>query len=131
MARISFTNYKFNKPPNLTKDEYNRTRNLLVNNPKISLNPPSFFVSTFKWELIFILIGILGGYVAYLNIIEWLTIIGLIPLVLVILGGHGIFFSMVSFFGYMADKSIYYSRLKKDIKNSVDYESFLRNRSKK
>lgn len=131
MARIIYTNYKFNTPPNLTRDEYITLKNQLTNNPKINLNPPSFFLNTFKWELVFILTGILGGYIAYLNIVEWLTIIGLIPLAIILLGGYGIFFSMLSFLGFMADKSFYYSKLKKDILNSLDYESFLYRRSKR
>jgi hypothetical protein len=130
MGRINYTSYKFNQPPNLTRDEYNSIKNQLINNPKIEINPPSFFLNTFKWEIVFILVGILGGYVAYLNIVEWLTIIGLIPFAIILLGGYSIFFSMLSYLAFMADKSIYYSKLKKDIKNSLDYESFLYQRSK-
>ena len=125
MATIQYKTYQFNYPSTLIESDYLILKEVLTNDPKFNINPKSNFIETFKSELIFLLIGLLGGILASLEIAEWLNWVGGIPA----LFAFGSLFSFVpslfSYLGYLEDKYNYYKKLKKDIIKASDYEDFI------
>lgn len=132
MATIQYTSYRFNKPSDLTEMDYKTLKELLNDNSKLNINPTSSFVETFKGELIMLVIGIVCGIIASFDIAEWLNWVFEIPAFIV---GIAFMFSLLpsffSYFGFVSDKSSYYSKLKKDIIKSNTYIDFTNIREKR
>lgn len=132
MATIQYTSYRFKKPSDLEEIDYKTLKELLNDDSKLNINPTSNFIETFKVELIMFGIGIVCGYIASLDITEWINLIFGLPAFIV--GSAFLFNFLPSFFsylGFVSDKSSYYSILKKDIIRSDSYIDFINIREKR
>lgn len=125
MATIEYTKYRFNKPFILSKWDYETMKELFKTNLSHNINPPSNFLESFKIELIIIGIGIIGFFIAILDIAEWLNWVGGIPAFVAFFSLYSFIPSLFSFLGFLSDKAFYYSKLKRDIKKSNNYNEFL------
>jgi hypothetical protein len=125
MATIQYTSYNFNIPSALAEIDYKTLKELLNANPKLNINPISSFIETFNIELKFLGIGIICASVASFDIAEWLNWVFGIPAFII---GSTFIFNLIptffSYFGYLSEKSGYYSKLKKDIIKSQTYIDF-------
>ena len=132
MATIQYTKYSFNKPPDLTERDYKTLKELLNDNSKLNINPKSSFIETFKVELIVFGIGIICGFIAFLDIAEWINWIFGIPAFLAV-GGFifSILPSIITYIDFVFDKSRYYYKLKRDIIKSKTYIDFSNIREKR
>jgi cytochrome c biogenesis protein CcdA len=132
MATIQYTRYSFNKPPDLTESDYKTLKELLNDNSKLNINPTSSFIQTFKVELIMLGIGIISGFIAFIDIAEWINWIFGIP---AFIAGWGFIFSFLpsflTYIDFVFDKSRYYSKLKRDIIKSKTYIDFNNIREKR
>ncbi|MCF8330287.1 MAG: hypothetical protein K9I37_08095 [Crocinitomicaceae bacterium] len=130
MARVQYTTYRFNRPSELRKEDYEILKEVLGNNPNHSINPPSSFIETFRGELIFLGAALLGLLILSFDV-EILNWIGGIAAFL----GFGVLFSFVpsalSYLGFLSEKASFYSRLRKDILRSSDYSEFQNIRNKR
>ena len=130
MARIQYTTYRFNRPNELRREDFEILKEVLSTNPEHSINPSSSFVETFKTELMFLGAAFVGLLILSFDI-EILNWIGGIAAFL----GFGMLLSFIpsalSYLGFLSEKSTYYSRLKKDILKSSDYLDFQNNRTKR
>lgn len=126
MATVQYTKYHFNRPPRLIQKDYEILKEILTENENFNLNPPSYFIGTFKGELIFLGIGIFAGVIAAAEIAEWLTVVASILGVMV---GYAFFTSFLpsfsSFFDFLSAKASFYRKLKRDIIKSTNYNEFL------
>ncbi|TRW98003.1 hypothetical protein [Flavobacterium gawalongense] len=132
MAKIQYTSYIFNKPPDLSEKEYKIMKELFNDNPKLNINPVSSFNKTFKVEIIFLGIGIICGLIASFDIANWLNLVFGIPSF--IIGITFVFSFIPSFFsylGFLSDKSNYYSNLKKDIIKTSTFTDYINLREKR
>lgn len=130
MATVQYTTYNFNTPPIISDNDFQILKDILTQNPNYDINPSSSFVETFKAELIFIGIGLIGCYLASLDLAEWLNWVGGIPAFLAFGSLFSFIPSMFSYLGYVSDKSNYYRKLKQKIINSENYNEFLNMRNK-
>ncbi|SDH89619.1 hypothetical protein SAMN04488062_11727 [Flavobacterium omnivorum] len=132
MAKIQYTSYNFNIPSALAEMDYKTLKELLNANPKLNINPTSSFIETFNTELKFLGIGIMCGAVASFDIAEWINWVFGIPAFII---GSTFIFNLLptffSYFGYLSEKSSYYSKLKKDIIKSQTYIDFNNLREKR
>ena len=132
MATIHYTSYNFNIPSALAEMDYKTLKELLNANPKLNINPSSSFIETFNIELKFLGIGIICASVASFDIAEWLNWVFGIPAFII---GSTFIFNLLptffSYFGYLSEKSSYYSKLKKDITKSQTYIDFNNIREKR
>jgi hypothetical protein len=130
MARVQYTTYRFNQPGELRREDYETLKEVLNSNPDHNINPPSSFFETFRGELIFLGASLIGLLILSFDV-EILNWIGGITALL----GIGVLFSFVpsalSYLGFLAQKSSYYSRLRKDILKSSDYSEFQNVRTKR
>lgn len=131
MATIQYTTYRFNRPPLISSDDYETLKEILTERPEYSINPPSSFVETFKGELIFLGIGSVGFLIASLDLAEWLNWVGGIPAFFAFFSLFSFVPSMLSYVGFVSDKSSYYGKLKRDIINSKNYTEFTNLRNKR
>jgi hypothetical protein len=131
MATIQYTTYRFNRPPLISSDDYETLKDILTERPEYSINPPSSFVETFKGELIFIGIGAVGFLIASLDLAEWLNWVGGIPAFFAFFSLFSFVPSMLSYVGFVTDKSSYYGKLKRDIINSKNYTEFTNLKNKR
>jgi hypothetical protein len=131
MATIQYTKYRFNRPPLISSDDYETLKEILTERPEYSINPPSSFVETFKGELIFLGIGAVGFLIASLDLAEWLNWVGGIPAFFAFFSLFSFVPSMLSYVGFVSDKSSYYDKLKRDIINSKNYTEFTNLRNKR
>jgi hypothetical protein len=131
MATIQYTTYRFNRPPLISSDDYETLKEILTERPEYSINPPSSFVETFKGELIFLGIGAVGFIIASLDLAEWLNWVGGIPAFFAFFSLFSFVPSMLSYVGFVSDKSSYYGKLKRDIINSKNYTEFTNLRNKR
>ena len=131
MATIQYTTYRFNRPPLISSDDYETLKEILTERPEYSINPPSSFVETFKGELIFLGIGAVGFLIASLDLAEWLNWVGGIPALFAFFSLFSFVPSMLSYVGFVSDKSSYYGKLKRDIINSKNYTEFTNLRNKR
>lgn len=131
MATIQYTTYRFNRPPLISSDDYETLKEILTERPEYSINPPSSFVETFKGELIFLGIGAVGFLIASLDLAEWLNWVGGIPAFFAFFSLFSFVPSMLSYVGFVSDKSSYYGKLKRDIINSKNYTEFTNLRNKR
>ena len=132
MATIQYTSYNFNIPTALAEMDYKTLKELLNANPKLNINPTSSFIETFNTELKFLGIGIICASVASFDIAEWVNWVFGIPAFII---GCTFIFNLLpsffSYFGYLSEKSSYYSKLKKDIIKSQTYIDFNNIREKR
>ena len=132
MAKIQYTSYSFNSPPDLHENKYDALKKLLKENAKLNINPKSNFIETFKIELILLIAGIICGFIAYLEFAEWISLTFGIPAFVI---GFSFIFNIIpsflSYCGFLSDQSSYYSRLKKDIVKSSTYKDFINIREKR
>lgn len=130
MARIQYTTYSFSKPNEIGQVDFDILKEVLTTNPQHSINPGSNFVETFNIELKVIAAAIVGLIILSFDV-EVLNWIGGIAAFF----GFGMLFSFVpsalSYLGFMSEKASYYSKLKKDILQSKDYEEFKNKRIKR
>lgn len=131
MATIQYTTYRFNRPPLISSDDYETLKEILTERPDHNINPPSSFVETFKGELIFLGIGAVGFLIASLDLAEWLNWVGGIPAFFAFFSLFSFVPSMLSYVGFVSDKSSYYGKLKRDIINSKNYTEFTNLRNKR
>jgi hypothetical protein len=131
MATIQYTTYRFNRPPLISSDDYETLKEILTERPEYSINPSSSFVETFKGELIFLGIGAVGFLIASLDLAEWLNWVGGIPAFFAFFSLFSFVPSMLSYVGFVSDKSSYYGKLKRDIINSKNYTEFTNLRNKR
>lgn len=131
MATIQYTTYRFNKPPLISSDDYETLKEILTERPDYNINPPSSFVETFKGELIFLGIGAIGLLIVSLDLAEWLNWVGGIPAFFAFFSLFSFVPSMLSYLGFVADKSSYYGKLKGDIIKSNNYTEFINLRNKR
>jgi hypothetical protein len=131
MATIQYTTYRFNRPPLISSDDYETLKDILTERPEYSINPPSSFVETFKGELIFLGIGAVGFLIASLDLAEWLNWVGGIPAFFAFFSLFSFVPSMLSYVGFVTDKSSYYGKLKRDIINSKNYTEFTNLKNKR
>ena len=131
MATIQYTTYRFNRPPLISSDDYETLKEILTERPEYSINPPSSFVETLKGELIFLGIGAVGFLIASLDLAEWLNWVGGIPAFFAFFSLFSFVPSMLSYVGFVSDKSSYYGKLKRDIINSKNYTEFTNLRNKR
>ncbi|BDB53060.1 hypothetical protein [Flavobacterium ammonificans] len=130
MATVQYTTYNFNTPPLISDSDFKILKDILTENPNYSINPSSSFIETFKVELIFLGIGLIGFYIASLDLADWLNWVGGIPAFLAFGSLFSFVPSMFSYLGYISDKSNYYRKLKKKIIKSENYNEFLNMRNK-
>jgi hypothetical protein len=131
MATIQYTTYRFNRPPLISSDDYETLKDILTERPEYSINPPSSFVETFKGEIIFLGIGAVGFLIASLDLAEWLNWVGGIPAFFAFFSLFSFVPSMLSYVGFVTDKSSYYGKLKRDIINSKNYTEFTNLKNKR
>lgn len=131
MATIQYTTYRFNRPPLISSDDYETLKEILTERPEYNINPPSSFVETFKGELIFLGIGAVGLIIASLDLAEWLNWVGGIPAFFAFGSLFSFVPSMLSYLGFISDKSSYYGKLKRDIIKSNNYTEFTNLRNKR
>ena len=132
MAKIQYTSYIFNIPTDLSEKEYKIMTVLFQDNPKLNINPNSKFYKTFKDQILVLGIGIICGLIASFDIANWLNLVFGIPSFII-----GVYFitsflpSLLSYFGFLYDKSIYYSNLKKDITQTKTFTEYINLREKR
>lgn len=131
MARIKYKSYSFNRPPHISNDDYDTLKEILTEQPEININAPSNFLETFKAELIILGIGAGGLLIVSLDLAEWLNWVGGIPAFFAFSSIFSTVPSLLSYLGYISDKSIYYSKLKRDIIKSKNYTEFTKLRNKR
>jgi hypothetical protein len=132
MAKIQYTSYDFNSPPDLKENKYVAIKKLLNENFKLNINPKSSFIETFKAELIALVAGIICGFIAYLEFAEWISLIfGILAFVISFSFIFSIIPSFLSYCGFLSDQSSYYSKLRKDIVKSSTYKDFINIREKR
>lgn len=131
MATIQYTTYRFNRPSLISSDDYETLKEILTERPEYNINPPSSFVETFKGELLFLGIGAVGFLIASLDLAEWLNWVGGIPAFFAFFSLFSFVPSMLSYLGFISDKSSYYSELKRDIIKSNNYNEFTNLRTKR
>jgi hypothetical protein len=127
MATIRYTTYRFSRPPEIMEYEFVELKELLKRDKSINLCPKSSFLETFKTDLIFFSVAIVGALLT-LPDIEWLNLIGGFAM---LIGFFSLFSFVPSFFSYLSflsSKALYYRRLKKHIINSDTYKDFQANR---
>ena len=125
MATFQYTKYQFNRPPLINEKDYEVLKEHLIQNPNYNLNPPSNFFETFKLFIIFFGIGIIGIIIIILDIAEFLNVVGGIAAFVTLFQMVYFIPSLLSYVGYLMDKSHYYSNLKSNIIESNSYNDFL------
>lgn len=125
MMKIHYTTFKFIKPLPLRATDFEVLKQYLTKNPKYSLNPKSNFLETFTPHLIMVGVGVVGAVITLFDFAEWVNAIGGF---IAIVGLLSIFFSFLpslfSYFGFLSDKTEYYSKLKRNILRAKDYSEF-------
>jgi hypothetical protein len=124
MATIQYKTYRFNRPQLISIDDYEILKEILTERPEYNINPPSSFIETFKGELIFLSIGVVGFLIASLDLEEWLNWVGGIPAFFAFFSLFSFVPSMLSYLDFISDKSSYYGKLKRDIIKSNNYAEF-------
>lgn len=122
--QYNYTKYEFNRPTQLTENEYETLKTILNERPRYNINPPVSFVDNFRIELISLGICIIILFIASLS--KWLEWLGILTLFVV--GASFLFSFLPSFFSYRGlvyEKETYYIGLKNDIKKSNNYHEFL------
>ena len=125
MATIQYVTYRFNRPPLISRDDYETLKEILTERPDYNIKPPSSFVETFKGELILLGIGAVGLLIASLDLAEWLNLVGGIPSFIAFFLLFSFVPTMLSYLGFISNKSSYYSKLKRNVIKSKYYAEFI------
>ena len=126
MATIQFTTFTFIPPPYPRESEYENLKRSLMKNPKAKISPPSQgFFRTFKFEILYLGTGVLGLFLALMDLAKFLNVIGGI---VAFVAFFGLFSFVPSFFSYsifVLDRRRHYIRIKKDVLSVQNYEEFM------
>jgi hypothetical protein len=126
MARVTYstTRYSFNKPQIITEKEFLVYKEIFNEDPNYNISPKSGFWQEFellKWLLIIITIG---GLLALIwDELAFIPGIAIFLLIMFLVTGGGE--TMLNYSSYMGAKDEYYSKLRKTVIMSKNYDDFL------
>jgi hypothetical protein len=129
VRKFEYISFRFIKPQILSYSDYEIIKIRLTFNPHFKLSPTNDFFEDFKVHLIFLGVGVIGGLILFLDIADWLELVGVILVISAIFSLFSFVPSLLSYLGFVSDQAFYYSSLKKDILKSKDYTEFINLRS--
>lgn len=134
MTTVEIRTYKFIPPPILSERDYNDIKNALNREPELNIEPSARFKDEFKvgyqflkWGVIIIIVATILNFIFYGGkgdtiFIPFMAGPAILIFTALILHGR----TLNSFSNFQDVKSLYYTKLKKDIIESNSYLEFIR-----